>query len=65
MARQHMNMALLAHQMSASRQKLDIVRTMRRVTVHAILADGRMLPEKRTSFFGMTRVTHIIDGMIC
>ena len=37
---------------------------MRRVTVHAILADRRMLPEKRTPFFGMAGVTHSIDGMI-
>ncbi len=37
---------------------------MRRVTVLAILADRRMVPEKRTPFFGMARVTHIIDSMI-
>ena len=37
---------------------------MRRVTVHAILADRRMVPEKRTPFFGMAGVTQIIDGMI-
>jgi hypothetical protein len=64
MARQHMNMALLAQQTNASSQKLVIVRTMRRVTVHAVLADRGMVPEKRTSFFGMARVTHIIDGVI-
>jgi len=64
MTRQHMNMALLAHHVNASSQKLVIVRTMRRVTVHAILADRRVLPEKRAPFFGMTRVAHIVDGMI-
>jgi len=64
MARQHMNMALLAQQMNASSQKLGIVRTMRRVTVHAILADRRMVPQKRTSFLRMAGVTHIIDGVI-
>ena len=64
MARQHMNMALLAQQMNASRQKLGIARTMRRVTVQAILADRRMVPEKRTPFFGVAGVTHIIDGVI-
>jgi hypothetical protein len=64
MARQHMNMTLLAHQMSATSQKLGIVRTMRRVTVQAILADRRMVPEKRTPFFGMAGVTHIIGRMI-
>jgi hypothetical protein len=64
MARQHMNMALLAPQMNASCQKLGIVRTMRRVTIQAILAHGRMLPEKRTPFFGMAGVTNIIDGII-
>jgi|SRR5215213_6601222 len=64
MARQHVNVALLARQTGASSQKLGIVRTMRRVTVHAILADRRMIPEKRTPFFGMAGVTHIIDGVI-
>ena len=37
---------------------------MRRVTVHAILADRRMVPEKRTPFFCMARVTESIDGML-
>jgi hypothetical protein len=37
---------------------------MRRVTVLAILANWRMVPEKWTPFFGMAGVTHIIDGMI-
>jgi hypothetical protein len=64
MARQHMNMALLAHQMNARCQQLGIARTMRRVTVQAIFADGRMVPEKRPPFFGMAGVTHIIDGKI-
>jgi len=64
MARQHMNVALLAHQMSATNEKLGIARSMRRVTVLAILADRRMVPEKRTPFFGMAGITHIIDGMI-
>ena len=50
--------------MNASRQKLGIARTMRRVTVHTILADRRMVPKKRTPFFGMAGVTQIIDGMI-
>ncbi len=64
MARQHMNMALLAQQANASSQKLRIVRAMRRVTVQAILADRRMVPEKRTPLFGMAGVTHIINGVI-
>lgn len=64
MARQHMNMALLAQQTNASSQKLVIVRTMRRVTVHAVFADRRMFPEKRAPFFSMAGVTHIIDGVI-
>lgn len=59
-----MNMALLAQQMSASNQQLRIARTMRRVTVQAILADWRMIPEKRTPFFGMARVTHVVDGRL-
>jgi mitochondrial fission protein ELM1 len=59
-----MNMALLAHHMRASRQKLGIARTMRRVTVQAILADRRMIPEKWATFFGMAGVTRIIDGLI-
>ena len=64
MARQHMNVALLAHQMSATNEKLGIARSMRRVTVLAILADRRMVPEKRTPFFGMAGVTQTIDRMI-
>src|SRR6266851_5237247 len=64
MTGQRMNMALLAQQMNARRQKLGIARTMRRVTIQAIFADGRMVPEKRPPFFGMAGVTHIIDGMI-
>jgi hypothetical protein len=64
MAWQHMNMALLAQQMNARRQKLGIARTMRRVTIQATFADGRVLPEKRPPFFGMAGVTHIIHGKI-
>src|SRR6266498_2509976 len=64
MARQHMDMALLAQQMNARGEKLGIARTMRRVTIQAIFADGRMVPEKRPPLFGMAGVTHIIDGNI-
>ena len=59
-----MNVALLAQQVNASSQQLGITRTMRRVTIQAIFADGRMVPEKRPPFFGMAGVTHIIDGKI-
>src|SRR5215510_73349 len=38
MARQHVNVALLAQQMNARSQELGIARTMRRVTVQAIFA---------------------------
>jgi len=64
MAWQHMNVALLANQVSTSRQKLGIVRTMRRMTVQAILAHGWMIPEKWTTFFGMASVTDIVDGNV-
>jgi hypothetical protein len=64
MAWQHMNVALLANQVSTSGQKLGIVRTMRRMTVQAILADGWMIPEKWTTFFGMASVTDIVDGNV-
>jgi hypothetical protein len=64
MARQHMNVALLAQQMDALGQQFGIARTMRRVAVQAILADRRVFPEKRTPFLGMARVTHIINGKI-
>src|SRR5215210_2870731 len=64
MARQHMNMALLAQHMGASSQKLGIIRAVRRVTVHAILADRRMIPEKRAPFLGMAGVTQSVDGII-
>ena len=59
-----MNVALLAQQVNASSQQLGITRTMRRVTIQAIFADWRMVPEKRPTFFGMAGVTHIIDGKI-
>ena len=61
-ARQHMNVALLTQHMNARCQKLRIVRTVRRVTVQAIFAHRRMVPEKRPAFFRMAGVTHIIDG---
>jgi hypothetical protein len=61
---QHMNVALLAYQMSAGGQKLGIVRTMRRMTVQAILADRRMIPEEWAAFFGMAGVTDIIGGVL-
>ena len=37
---------------------------MRRVTVQAVLAHRWMVPEKRTAFFSMAGVTHVIDGMV-
>jgi len=64
MARQHMNVALLADQMNTRCQKLGIARTVRRMTVHAIFADWRMFPEKRSPFLCVAGVTHIIDGKI-
>lgn len=57
---QHVNMALLAQQMDASSQKLGMIRTVRRVTVHAVLASRWMLPKKRTTFFGMAGVADVI-----
>ena len=56
-------MALLARHVSASRQKLGIVRAMRRMARHAILANRRVFPEKRTAFFGMAAVAGIIDRL--
>ncbi len=64
MARQHMNVALLAQQMNTRRQKFRVARAMRRVTIHAIFADGRMVPEKRSPLFSVAAVTHIIGGNI-
>jgi hypothetical protein len=64
MAWQHMNVALLAHHMSPSGQKLGIVRTMGRMTIKAILADRWMVPEKRAAFFGVAGVTDIINGLL-
>ena len=37
---------------------------MGRVTVQAILADRRVIPEKRTTLLRMAGVTHIIDGIV-
>jgi len=64
MARQHVNVALLAQQINARRQQFGIARTMGRVTIQTIFADRRMVPEKRPPFFGMAGVTHIIDRKI-
>ena len=64
MARQHVNVALLTQQMNSRIQELGIVRTMRRVTVQAILAHGRMVPEKRSSIFRVAGVADVVDGMI-
>jgi hypothetical protein len=61
---QHMNVALLAYEMSTSGQKLGIIRTMWRVTVQAILPDGWMVPEKWTTFFGMTGIANVIDSKL-
>lgn len=61
MARQHMNMALLARQTGTHRQELRIARSMRCVTVHAILANRGMVPEKRAPFFGMAGVAGIVN----
>ena len=63
MARKHMNMALLARHVRARRHKLGIVRTVRGVTAHAILANRRVFPEKRAPLFGMTAVASIIDRL--
>ena len=60
MARQHMNMALLAHNVNARREKLGVAGPMRRVAVHTILAYRRVFPEKRAALFGMARITKII-----
>ena len=61
MARQHMDMALLTRQTRTHRQELGITRSMRCVTVHTILANRGMIPEKRTPFFGMAGVTGIVN----
>src|SRR5262249_47610000 len=46
---------------NARRQKLRIVRPVRRMTVETIFASRWMLPEKRAAFFGVTGITDIID----
>lgn len=58
-----MNMALLARHVSTRRHKLGIVRTMRRVTRHAILANRGVFPKKRAPFFGMAAVAGIIHRL--
>ena len=50
--------------MNARSQKLGIVRAVRRVTVQAIFADWRMVPEKRPPLFCMAGVAEIIDGIL-
>ena len=61
MARQHMNMALLAYQVNSGCQQLGVARSMRRVTVETVFANRCMLPQKRSSFLRMAGVTKVID----
>ncbi|HEY2930950.1 MAG TPA: hypothetical protein VGK99_04325 [Acidobacteriota bacterium] len=61
MARQHMNMALLAYQVNSVCEQLGIARSMGRVTVETVFANRRMFPEKGAAFFGMAGITKIID----
>jgi hypothetical protein len=44
MARQHVNMALLAYQVNPGRQQLGVARSMGRMTVETVFANRRMLP---------------------
>jgi len=55
--------ALLAQVRTRPHEQLVMVGTMRLVTVDAVLADGRMFPEKRPPLLRVTRVAETVDGI--
>jgi len=60
MAPQHVYVALLAKQMSARGQQIDIVGTVRRMAGEAVLSHRRMLPKQRASLVGVALITKLI-----
>src|SRR5207237_651326 len=61
MARQHIDVALLAQLVAALREQRDIVGAMRGVAGHAILLDWLMLPQEWTALLRVALITGLID----
>ena len=53
--------ALLAEERTRRLQQLVVVRAMRMMAIHAVLAYGGVLPDERAAFFGVTLITGVID----
>ncbi len=54
-------MALLTQNRASCHKQLVVIRAMRRVTVRAGIAHGRMFEQKRTSFLSVALITGLID----
>ena len=61
MARQHIDVALLAQLVTALREQRDIIGAVRRVAGHAILLHRFMLPQEWTALLRMALITSLID----
>src|SRR5574341_1819164 len=59
-----LDVTLLAEAGNPNFQESRIGRAVRFVTVRTALDDGRMLPQERSPFLGMTRVAVLIDGVL-
>ena len=55
--------ALLAEIRSRGDQQLVVVGSVRLMTVRAIFANRRVLPQHRPALLGVTRVTDVVDGI--
>ena len=62
MAARHV--AGIAHSRHAHLQQLRVAAAVRLMAVGAVFHDGRMLPQKRTTAFGMTAVAILVDGAL-
>ena len=58
-----LSVALLAEERRLHREQLLVVRAVCSVAVQTALAHGRVLPDKRTPFLGVARVTHVVHGI--
>lgn len=56
-----LNVATLTELRPAQGEECFIIRSMRRMTIHAVLADRRMLPKERTPLVLMAAVALIVD----
>ena len=58
-----LNMATLTELRPPQGEQRFIIGAMWRMTIHAVLAHGRMLPEKRTPLILVAGVALIVDGV--